>query len=153
MTPEDAAKLLPIIQAFSEGKEIEYCGSDGETWYSYLDYKFDSSPECYRIKNKHQKLIDAHKEGAKIQFLSYDGKTWLDVIGIPMWHEKVQYRVKRDIIQYRRYIFSVDGNNFIDCVQSSPYYCSSPYYRSPDEISSMKSFVRWIDYDWITEEV
>ena len=144
MTPEDSAKLLPIIKAFSEGKEIEYLNSE-DKWITLPYMAFTSETHRYRIKNKHQKLIDAYKAGAKIQFLSYDGKTWLDV-GIPMWHEKVQYRVKRDIIQYRRYIFTTaEGTKMASVVNFETY--SSAY------IENIGTFVRWIDEDWITEEV
>ena len=49
MTREEAKELLPIIQAFAEGKTIEIY--DGE-WKTMIikDPHFDSVPSCYRIK-------------------------------------------------------------------------------------------------------
>ena len=40
MTPEKAKELLPIIQAFSEGKEIEYKGMHDLTWSPCTDPSF-----------------------------------------------------------------------------------------------------------------
>ena len=50
MTREEAKELLPIIQAFSEGKTIEIY-SDSE-WKDLIigSIKFDCKPSCYRIK-------------------------------------------------------------------------------------------------------
>ena len=50
MTREEAKELLPIIQAFSEGKTIEIY-SDSE-WQDLIigNIKFDCKPSCYRIK-------------------------------------------------------------------------------------------------------
>ena len=50
MTREEAKELLPIIQAFSEGKTIEIY-SDRE-WKDLIigSIKFDCKPSCYRIK-------------------------------------------------------------------------------------------------------
>ena len=50
MTREEAKELLPIIQAFSEGKTIEIY-IDRE-WQDLIigSVKFDCKPSCYRIK-------------------------------------------------------------------------------------------------------
>lgn len=50
MTREEAKELLPIIQAFSEGKTIEIY-IDRE-WQDLIigSIKFDCKPSCYRIK-------------------------------------------------------------------------------------------------------
>ena len=48
MTREEAKELLPIIQAFAEGKEIQQ--TDGYDWYD-LDYPdFMANGSSYRIK-------------------------------------------------------------------------------------------------------
>ena len=51
MTREEAAKLLPILQAFAEGKQIESRRIKGDTslWYDDDDFSFDDDLE-YRIK-------------------------------------------------------------------------------------------------------
>lgn len=55
MTREQAKELLPIIQAFAEGKIIQVKGPDNK-WYDYdrkdCKLKFDSNPQKYRIKSK-----------------------------------------------------------------------------------------------------
>ena len=50
MTKEEAKELLPIIQAFAEGKTIEICDNRG--WRDLIidSPKFDCEPSCYRIK-------------------------------------------------------------------------------------------------------
>lgn len=48
MTREQAKKLLPIIQAFSEGKDIET--KTGSGWISIGSMSFAGNPDSYRIK-------------------------------------------------------------------------------------------------------
>ena len=70
MTREEAKELLPIIQAYAEGKTIEYREYDGEwkvahtpTWSSRLFYRikpepkyrpFETKEECWQEMLKHQ---------------------------------------------------------------------------------------------------
>ena len=70
MTREEAKELLPIIQAFAEGKTIEYRGYGGAwkvaqtpTWSSHLCYRIKPEPryrpfktqeECWNEMQKHQ---------------------------------------------------------------------------------------------------
>ena len=69
MTREEAKELMPIIQAFTEGKTIEYREYDGEwkeartpTWSSRLFYRikpeskyrpFETKEECWNEMHKH----------------------------------------------------------------------------------------------------
>ena len=50
MTREEAKELLPIIQAFSEGKTIEIYNN--REWNDLIieSVNFDCEPSCYRIK-------------------------------------------------------------------------------------------------------
>lgn len=48
MTPERAKELLPIIQAFSEGKQIEFKPVTESQWYPCIDLLFTGRGE-YRI--------------------------------------------------------------------------------------------------------
>lgn len=48
MTREEARQLLPIIQAYAEGKSIQF--QDGGKWYDVYDTDFHQSPDRYRIK-------------------------------------------------------------------------------------------------------
>lgn len=63
MNREQAQKLLPIIQAFAEGKTIQVKGPDNR-WYDYdskdCKLKFDSDLQKYRIKPKYRPF--ANKE-------------------------------------------------------------------------------------------
>lgn len=70
MTREEAKELLPIMQAFAEGKTIEYRESGGAwkvahtpTWSSHLFYRIKPEPryrpfktqeECWNEMLKHQ---------------------------------------------------------------------------------------------------
>ena len=48
MNREKAKALLPIIQAFAEGKTIEHC--DNGAWWCDEDLSFSGDPSEYRIK-------------------------------------------------------------------------------------------------------
>ena len=48
MTREDAKQLLPIIQAFSEGKCIQT--KTGSGWVNMENMSFSGKPKAYRIK-------------------------------------------------------------------------------------------------------
>lgn len=48
MTREDAKQLLPIIQAFSDGKDVET--KTGSGWISIENMSFAGKPNNYRIK-------------------------------------------------------------------------------------------------------
>ena len=81
MTREEAKKLMPIIQAFAEGKPIEFRELGGDwkeaptpTWSSRLFYRikpepkyrpFKSKEECWLEMQKHQPFgwIKAEKGG------------------------------------------------------------------------------------------
>lgn len=58
MTIENAKKMLPIIQAFTEGKTVECY--DGEKWIIGECLDFDGEPENYRIKRepKYRQFVD-----------------------------------------------------------------------------------------------
>lgn len=48
MRKDEAAKLLPIIKAYSEGKEIQY--KENGRWYSAEDIAFFGVTQEFRIK-------------------------------------------------------------------------------------------------------
>lgn len=64
MTREEAKELLPIIQAFAEGKTIQVKGPDNR-WYDYEDknckLKFDSRVQDYCIKPKYRPFKNAEE--------------------------------------------------------------------------------------------
>ena len=81
MTREEAKELMPIIQAFAEGKTIEYREYDGEwkvahtpTWSSRLFYRIKPDPkyrpfktqeECWQEMLKHQPFGWLKAKGSK----------------------------------------------------------------------------------------
>ena len=50
MKREDAKELLPIIEAYAEGKAIEYYDDDKDEWITGKCFNFDGEPKNYRIK-------------------------------------------------------------------------------------------------------
>lgn len=55
MDRKQAKELLPIIQAFAEGKAVQTINTNGE-WINclYINFEFNSSPNSYRIKSELQ---------------------------------------------------------------------------------------------------
>lgn len=75
MTRDEAKKLLPVIQAFAEGKDVQFYGRvDGQTalgpiWHDTDDPSFDECTqwrikpeplECWVMKNSDGLLIDVY---------------------------------------------------------------------------------------------
>ena len=50
MTREEAKELLPIMQAFAEGKTIQYRHKGRSTWYDLDSGQFNCDMYYYRIK-------------------------------------------------------------------------------------------------------
>ena len=50
MTREEATELMPIIQAYAEGKEIEIFDKTTEMWKTAMLPHFDCDSNTYRIK-------------------------------------------------------------------------------------------------------
>jgi hypothetical protein len=53
MTREQVKAALPILQAFAEGKTVQFRPSDDEDWRDCVELAFGPllrSPHCYRIK-------------------------------------------------------------------------------------------------------
>ena len=48
LTREEAKELLPIMQAYAEGRTIQFL--DGGKWFDLYESDFYESPERYRIK-------------------------------------------------------------------------------------------------------
>lgn len=81
MTREQAKELLPIIQAFAEGKTIQVKGPDNR-WYDYegknCKLKFDSRVQDYRIKPKYRPFKNA--EECWQEMLKHQPFGWVRVI-------------------------------------------------------------------------
>lgn len=80
MNRQQAKELLPIIQAYAEGKTIQVKASDN-LWYEYNGnnnkLKFDSDPQNYRIKPepKYRPFVD--KEECWQEMLKHQPFGWI----------------------------------------------------------------------------
>ena len=77
MTREEAKELLPIIQAFAEGKTIEFL--TGGTWVAMIDQppKFDCEPSKYRIKPEPKYIPFRNQEECWNEMLKHQPCGWL----------------------------------------------------------------------------
>ena len=77
MTREEAKELLPIIQAFAEGKTIEIY--DNREWQDLIMkiIKFDCKPSCYRIKPEPKYRPFKTKEECWNEMLKHQPFGWL----------------------------------------------------------------------------
>lgn len=84
MTRKEAKELLPIIQAFSEGKTIEIY-SDSE-WQDLIigSVKFDCKPSCYRIKPEPKYRPFKTKEECWNEMLKHQPFGWVKEISSEM---------------------------------------------------------------------
>lgn len=51
MTRDEAKQLLPIIEAYANGEEVQYKDLNDD-WYTRDDLRFAGNPNRYRIKPK-----------------------------------------------------------------------------------------------------
>lgn len=100
MNRDEAKQLWPIIQAYAEGKTIQWFNDVGE-WKSLKEAAFNLPPNRYRIKPETIK------------------------------------------IEHRRYLYNYSGYRILVCDSRA----------EAGDIITSPWFVRWIDSDWITEEV
>lgn len=104
MNRDEAKQLLPIIQAFAEGKPTEFYSTALKKWEPVCNPDFSWHPSRYRIKPETIK------------------------------------------IEYRRFIHKHPSKNVFSVV------CVNTEAEVFD-VELWSTFVRWIDHDWITEEV
>ena len=78
MTREEAKQLLPIIQAFAEGKAIESrcIKGDKSLWYDDEDPSFDNDLE-YRLKTEPKYLPFANAEECWQELLKHKPFGWV----------------------------------------------------------------------------
>ena len=75
MTREEAKELLPIIQAFAEGKTIEYSG-DGKSWFE-IDIATWISGKQYRLKPESKYRPFKTKEECWNEMLKHQPFGWI----------------------------------------------------------------------------
>ena len=81
MTREEAKKLLSILQAFADGKDIEYKYEINDNWGILSDAKFDGAPERYRIKPSPKYRPFANAEECWKEMLKHQPFGWTKLIG------------------------------------------------------------------------
>lgn len=84
MTREEAKQLLPIIQAFAEGKTIQVKVTDNR-WYDWKDktdeLNFESGPQRYRIKPEPEYRPFKSSEECWKEMLKHQPFGWTKLIG------------------------------------------------------------------------
>lgn len=94
MTREEMRKMLPIIQAYIDGKAVEYYNEHESEWvpfdkeYSFFITFFDS-PEAYRIKPepKYRPFKDA--EECWNEMSKHEPFGWLKSFDEEPWYENI----------------------------------------------------------------
>ena len=75
MTREEAKEILPIIQAYAEGRTIQFL--DGGKWLDLCESDFYESPERYRIKPEPKYRPFKTKEECWNEMLKHQPFGWL----------------------------------------------------------------------------
>ena len=75
MTREEAKQLIPIIQAYAEGKTIQF--QNGGKWYDVYETDFHQSPDIYRIKPESKYRPFKTKEECWNEMLKHQPFGWI----------------------------------------------------------------------------
>lgn len=124
MTREEAKELLPIMQAFAEGKTIEYRTSGGAwkvahtpTWSSCLSYRikpepkyrpFKSKEECWQEMLKHQPF--GWLKNKKRESVILIGNVYMDKEVLIVWATNERDSNSASMV-FNKYVFA-DGTPF-----------------------------------------
>lgn len=78
MNRQQAKELLPIIQAFAEGKRVQTIDKNGE-WIncSCINFEFNSSPNSFRIKPEPKYRPFANAEECWQEMLKHQPFGWV----------------------------------------------------------------------------
>ena len=76
MTREEAKELLPIIQAWAEGKTIEFLNNNGR-WEELDDILFCREPKYYRIKPEPKYRPFKRKEECWLEMQKHQPFGWI----------------------------------------------------------------------------
>jgi hypothetical protein len=92
-------------------------------------------------------VMQAFVDGKPVQYRPIPGcMEWGPPVYSPLWDWKsCEYRVKPETVQYRRYLAKISGNTVVGI-------CVCPL-QSPERTEQFSTFIRWIDKQWIEEEV
>ena len=83
MNRERAKELLPIIQAFAEGKEVQYYSTNNDKWIDVTNAVFDGSAR-FRLKPEPKYVwINVYGEGVGCNYYSkQEAELYLSLIHI-----------------------------------------------------------------------
>ena len=82
MTKEEAKNMLPIIQAYAEGKEIEIFDKTTKMWKTAMLPHFDCDSKNYRIKPRVKYRPFANAEECWQEMQKHQPFGWMIPIGI-----------------------------------------------------------------------
>lgn len=103
MTRENARDLLPVIQAYADGKVIQIKNCDGtweDAWADAGNLTFTNPPDCYRIKPE-----ETYRPYESLDEMIADFKNRFCVIVPPeampwMWVKNVDTNLKQLIVGF-----------------------------------------------------
>lgn len=84
MTREQVKKLLPIMQAYAEGNNIQF--QNGGKWYDVYETDFHQSPDIYRIKPEPNYRPFNSKEECLNEMIKHQPFGWIKDIHIQCLH-------------------------------------------------------------------
>ena len=104
MNRKEAKILMPVIQAFADGKDVEIKTSSG--WISIENMSFAGEPDCYRIKPepKYRPFKDAEEcwqEMQKHQPFGWVKSTLFKDFALVERVATLYIEINRDIIDYK----------------------------------------------------
>lgn len=79
MTREEAKELMPFIQAFAEGKTVEFLNNNGK-WEELEDILFCREPKYYRIKSEPKYRPFKSKEECWLEMQKHEPFGWVKKI-------------------------------------------------------------------------
>ena len=97
MTRKEAKELLPIIQAFAEGKEIEYydCNDDDwiktdtPIWTSKINYRIKPEPK-YRPFKSQEECWNEMLKHKPFGWVKSKDKVYFHLIGLVQWSSELE---------------------------------------------------------------
>lgn len=123
MSRERAQALLPVVKALAEGKPAE-CRYAPSAAISGLAGALPASDWV-------------------------NAESYLSYLGHPRW----EFRVKPEAAQYRRYLRESDGKVRCATLNRGERTAGGGGEVTVERIVGLPGFIRWVDEDWITEEV
>lgn len=116
MTREQAKKLLPIIQAFSEGKNIET--KTGSGWISIESMSFAGNPNSYRIKPEPKYRPFANAEECWKEMRKHEPFWWVIKKSNDREYNIQSVLIKEDVLyirsSYVELVIAFNDYNFAD---------------------------------------